>query len=260
MATGTNPDAMAAAITKLTDVLDNKSKNTSPTAPKMGKLIEEDGVKVFEMGGIPDTGWTKLVEATPWKHSGQIRSLDKSKTHRLLSNMKPLDTPWTKSQRLTILQKHIIRQAGDYGMQQNCYLKHPTKNEMVNVVQHPHLYSGDLPLLIKNVKAQMTEYDRYDSANDRALQTCILGSIDSDLSMQVSGLSDMADGALVTWIKIVRESSIMTNEKKTAIMKHIEGTTIQSFQGMNVSTAVEQLKPLCATLVDTRDYDPLLSS
>ena len=143
-------------------------------------------------------------------------------------------------------------------MQQNCYLKHPTKNEMVNVVQNPHLCSGDLPLLIKNVKAQMTEYDRYDSENDRALQTCILGSIDSDLSMQVSGLSDMADGALVTWIKIVREWSIMTNEKKTAIMKHIEGTTIQSFQGMNVSTAVEQLKPLCASLVNTRDYDPLL--
>ena len=256
---GTN-SAMITAITKLTDVLDAQKprSSTTPTVPKMGTLIEEDGVKVFEMGGVPDVDWTQLVEHTKWKHSGQIRSLDKSKTHRLLSSMPALDPPWQKKQRLTVLQEHLITQAGNFGMQQNCYIQHPTKPEMVNIVEHPHVYSSDLALLVQKAEAQIQKYDRYDSENDRALRKVILDSVEPTLRQQVSGLSDLNDGALVTWIKIVREWSIMTREKSAAVMELIKSTKIQSFNGMNVSDAVDHLRPLCASLYDTRDYDPLV--
>ena len=136
--TASSNASVADAITKLTAALDNNNKNKgpAPTPPKMGKMIEEDGVKVFEMGGIPTVDWTKLASETIRKHPGQIRSLDKTKTSRLFSTMPKLTTPWNKHQRLSILQKHVMTVAGNFGMQQNCYLKHPTKNEMINVIEH----------------------------------------------------------------------------------------------------------------------------
>ena len=149
-------------------------------------------------------------------------------------------------------------QAGNHGMEQNCHLKHPHKATMINVVRHPHMFSTDLPLLEKAVKDQMQHYDRFDSENDRALRAMILKSVDPSIRQEVTGLDHMHDGALVTWIKIVREWSIMTKEKSTAVARAVRETHIRTFPGMSVSLAVAHLKPLCASLMDTRDYDPLM--
>ena len=214
----TSNQQLANAIQGNTAVLNNilaaqqhlSTSATNITPPKMGRLLEEDGKKFFEMGGIPDVGWTTLTEQTARKHAGQFRSLDKPKNSNLFTTMPALNPTWNVKQRLAPLQQHIISVALDYGMEQNCYIKHPNKNEMINLIEHPHIFSGDLPRLTKAWDDQKAHHDRWDSENDGALRTLILNSVDAPLRNKVSGLHDMDDGALVTWIKIVREWSIMT--------------------------------------------------
>ena len=85
----------------------------------------------------------------------------------------------------------------------------------------------------------------------------ILKSVAPAIRQEVTGLDNMHDGALITFIKIVREWSIMTREKSAAVAKAVKDTHIASFPGMSISLAVAHLKPLCESLMDTHDYDPL---
>ena len=143
----------------ITQLQQSQPTKTSATAPKMGEIEEVEGRKEVRMGGVPDVGWTKRDRKSLWRHPGQCRSLDESQTLKTIKHIQKMNPRWNKNSNLVNLQEHIIKQAINLGVEQNLHLKHLHKNEMVNVMEHPHFFTQDLDLLKKAVNAQKANYD-----------------------------------------------------------------------------------------------------
>ena len=149
----------------ITQLQQSQPTRTSASAPKMGAIEEVEGRKEVRMGGIPDVGWTKRDKKSAWRHPGQCRSLDEVKTLKTFEHIEKLSPRWNKTMNLVVLQEHVIKQAINLGVEQNLHLKHPHKNEMVNVMEHPHFFTQDLDLLVKAVNAQTANHDSWDETS-----------------------------------------------------------------------------------------------
>ena len=234
--------------------------NTRPDSaqPKMGHLVQVDGKWFAKLGGVPRSDWSGLSKPSQHASGGQYRSLDKTKSYKISEQLTALDPKWQKKHKLTTLQQHIVKQLVKTGMEQHCYLPHPYKpNEVINVVKHPHIVSRDLDFIRKECTKQARAYDDWDRENVEYARDLLLDSIHPSLHPTVAGINDEDDPFLVTWIKVVREWSILTREKAEAVRAQIETCDIRNFHGMDVAQAVDYLRPLCDGLYETREYDPI---
>ncbi|CAB9501650.1 unknown protein [Seminavis robusta] len=102
------------------------------------------------------------------------------------------------------------------------------------------------------------KYDSWDNENDYSFRTHLLDCIDPELHEAVSGIQDIGDHSLVTWIKLVQQWSILTAEKSHKIISEVNAFTLQQCPALDMSLGIQQLRPRIQALCDTRDYDPKL--
>jgi hypothetical protein len=127
----------------------------------------------------------------------------------------------------------------------------------MNIIRHPHVYARDLQYVKSTVQDLIdNKFDEWDKENDRTFRSLLLSSVNSALKDTVAGLADLDDPALVTWIKIVREWTILTREQANLLIDEVKACNLKDFPGMNVSLAVEYLRPRLDALYETREYDP----
>ena len=142
-----------------------KPKPSDPD-PNMGELVYHGDVWMVRLGGVPNIHWTGLDAKSKKTGSGQYRSLDKTKGYKTAYQLTPLEPKWKKTAKLTTLQQHLLTVLVKCGMEQHCYLRHPHKpNEMLNVIEHPHLISGNMDYVRREVAWQIARYDGWDEEN-----------------------------------------------------------------------------------------------
>jgi len=230
--------------------------------PKMGKIVTVDGKQVIQMGGVPLYGWAGLKFTSAVSHPYQYRSLDKTKGQKGLEHRLPgLEPKWKTTESITRLQTHLLKLLVNNGMEQCAYLPHPNpiKHDMINVVKHPFMTGTDL----NHVKTATntlyhTHFDSWDKENDRAFQQLILDCLDPALLKTVSGLDDLEERALVTWIKVVRQYTILTREQAQKLTREVKSCLLSSFPGRSVPLAVDYLRVRVNTLYETKEYDPII--
>ena len=113
-------------------------------APLMGKVLTIAGKQMILMGGKPKADWSGLDQPSK-NHPNQYRSLDPCKSYKVPLGLKPLDPVWSKTDRLSTLQNHVLQTLTNNGMEQHAWLPHPHKpTEMVNAVLNPFLFGRNL--------------------------------------------------------------------------------------------------------------------
>ena len=241
-------------------VLNNLRQNKQPKKPKdplMGEVITVDGKRLIRMGGVPNCKWTRLISKSKM-HPNQFRSVDPTKHYKVGYGLKALEPAWTKQTKLSVLQNHIHQHLVASGMEQHEYLPDPHKpTRMVNVILKPHLFARDLEATTNSVKSIAKCYDGYDQGNDQLAHKFLLDCLDSELNEKVGGLDHSDDLFLVTWIKVVRNWTILTRERAQAIKKQVQDYRIQQVPGMDLSVAAAYLLPRLNALKETREIDPV---
>ena len=187
-------DNMTRTVGKITTELEgvsrrNKEHIEDPSnAPQMGRSVVINGNRMIKMGGIPNVSWSGLQSESIQTHSGQYRSWDKTKGHKISSQLTGLDPKWKKTTRLTVLQKHLLNTLTKFGMEQHCYVKHPHKDDVLNIVEHPHVVSHDMDFVGRITAEQTKCYNEWDKENAQHLKQLLLDSLDPKVQEKVSSL------------------------------------------------------------------------
>ena len=231
-------------------------KRPKPKGPIMGEVIEVDGKYLIRMGGVPNCRWTGLARKST-QHPNQFRAMDPTKHYKVGLGLVAMSPPWSKSMKLSLLQNHVMQHLVSCGMEQHAYLPDPHKpTKMVNAILQPHLFARNLEATKGAINNQAKLYDEYDQGNDTLAHDFLLSCLDAGVNDTVGGLDNRSDLFLLTWIKVVRNWTIMTRERAQAIKAEVKAVTIKQFQGMDMRLAVAYLKPRLNALLETREIDP----
>lgn len=247
--------AMVQAVTPTKKIKANIAK------PNMGKVVVIDDRTMVHLGGVPKTDWSGL-ESVSRPHPNQYRGINKSKEKGYhMKGLVGLEPKWSKDKPLLTLQKHLMTNLVEYGMEQCAYLPNRSRPgvpvEMINIILSPHMFSRDMDHVRSATAVLETKHDSWDQENDQAFRKLILSSVDDKIEAAVNGRADWDDSAQVTWIKVVREWQILTREKGQMLISQIRNCKISSFPGMNVATAVDYLIARCEALYEIREYNPI---
>lgn len=241
-------------VSAITAAFTKSSTADATVKPNMGELIEHEGRTQIRMGGVPNSTWTDLVRTTRKFHPNQMRGYHSAKNYKY--RIEPLEPKFKRTDKLEAFQTHLLNLLERNGSEQCGYLWDPRDpTVMINVIEHPHQVSTSFDH-VKTMAQRFTSlFDQLDEENDSNFREVLLQSLEPSFKARIDSMKTRGERAIVTWIRIVREVRIMTDEQESTIARKIQSCKIQDFTGMNFKLAKATLEPLCDSLSDVNAYD-----
>jgi hypothetical protein len=232
------------------------------TAPTMGG-IDCAGTKhaIAWTGGQPSDDWLGLEDPLAGMFSPNCArpSIHSERTKAYNFRIAPPPVLFKKDAgifNLTRFAEKVYDHVTDTGMDTVFYVVRPDRSKVVNVIQH--FDQVNLDHVIDEATDLATYHDAYDKENDRTARKYLENMLDLDMREELSLQQQPADGAAVTFMRILRMVADGSQQRFLRRKDELKALSPTKEPGENVLAYCTKARRICKELEQAHQWDWIL--